>query len=83
MCKQSLLMLFFPKEKKIKIVFKILNMRVSETDAEKEMHYIDRFTHRPRPRRLDGALTKSPVNHCHHVLAKLSRINWNIGILCC
>lgn len=45
-------------------------VRVRQRDAEKEMHYIDRVTHRPLARDLlDGALTKSPVNYHqnHHV----------------
>lgn len=37
-------------------------MRVRQTDAEREMHYIDLFTHRPPVRfLLDEALMKSPA----------------------
>lgn len=54
--------------RKINIYFKNdkISMRVRQRDAEKEMHYIDLFTHRPPARDLrDGALTKSPVNYHH------------------
>jgi hypothetical protein len=45
------------------IIIIINSMRVRQRDAEREMHYIDLFTHRPPSRffLLDDALTKSPA----------------------